>query len=144
MLQSDLENSEALSVLCCFLWVSFDWLILFSCRWSTYLPVKRIISPQSKHCLNWSLLLLWPSSSKVGVLGTASCRGQRKSCGFDIFSVTVSSCLHVSVFLNPHAQKQSSEMGMILWNGSCFLKCCGGFWSCCSAWNVLSVNFTHA
>lgn len=28
-------------------------------------------------------------------------------------------------FLNPHTQKPSSEMGMILWNGSCFLKWCG-------------------
>lgn len=104
MLKFDLENSEALNVV--LLLMSFVWLILFSCRWSTYLPVKRIISPQSKRCLNWSLLLLWPSSSKVGMLGTTSCRGRRKSCGFDIFSVTVSSCLHVSVFKPAHTETE--------------------------------------
>lgn len=107
-LKFDFRNLQSLP-----LW-SFIRFILFSCRWSIYSPVKRIISPQSKRCLNWWLLLHWTSSSKVGMLGTTSCRGWRKSCGFVVFTVTSSCCLHASVFLIPRTQKRSSEMSMFL------------------------------
>jgi len=91
-LKFDFKNSAETHVWC------FLSSILLSCRWSIYLPAKQIISPQSKHCLNWSLLLLWTSSSKVGMLGTTICREWRKSCGLDVFTVTFSCCLHASVF----------------------------------------------
>ncbi len=118
MLQSDLENSEALSVLCCFLWVSFDWFCSLAdgphiCQSNDHFPpIKALFE-----LVTSVTLTIFQQGRRCWEQPAAEGKGNHVVL---TFSVTVSSCLHVSVFLIPARTetefRNGHEMVLVFWN----------------------------